>query len=83
MLKQYFVLKVQQNYLRKCMIWERLIKWNETIEVLNKNLVEYNRQVWKDLMMKKLGWVNRTWNNRYIRRNLDVVDVRDLKVFGW
>ena len=52
-LKQYFVLKVQQNYLRKCMIWERLIKWkDETIEVLNKNLTEYNEPVWKDLTMK-------------------------------
>ena len=29
---------------------------------------------------EKLGWVNRTWNNRYIRRaHLDVVDVREIK----
>ena len=63
------------------MIWERLIKWqNETIEVLNKNLVEYNEPGMERFNDEKLGWVNRTWNNRYIRRaHLDVVDVRESK----
>ena len=63
------------------MIWERLIKWqNETIQVLNKNLVEYNEPGMERFNDEKLGWVNRTWNNRYIRRaHLDVVDVRESK----
>ena len=63
------------------MIWERLIKWqNETIEVLNKNLIEYNEPGMERFNDEKLGWVNRTWNNRYIRRaHLDVVDVRESK----
>ena len=63
------------------MIWERLIKWqNETIEVLNKNLVEYNEPGMERFNDEKLGWVNRTWNNRYISRaHLDVVDVRESK----
>ena len=63
------------------MIWERLIKWqNETIEVLNKNLVEYKEPGMERFNNEKLGWVNRTWNNRYIRRaHLDVVDVRESK----
>tara|TARA_B100000575_G_scaffold294630_1_gene312400 strand:+ start:6143 stop:6847 length:705 start_codon:yes stop_codon:yes gene_type:complete len=63
------------------MIWERLIKWkDETIEVLNKNLIEYNEPGMERFNNEKLGWVNRTWNNRYIRRaHLDVVDVRESK----
>ena len=63
------------------MIWDRLIKWsNETIEVLNKNLVEYKEPGMERFNNEKLGWVNRTWNNRYIRRaHLDVVDVRESK----
>ena len=63
------------------MIWERLIKWkDETIEVLNKNLVEYDEPGMERFNNEKLGWVNRTWNNRYIRRaHLDVVDVRESK----
>ena len=63
------------------MIWERLIKWqNETIDVLNKHLVEYNEPGMERFNNKELGWVNRTWNNRYIRRaHLDVVDVRETK----
>ena len=63
------------------MIWDRLIKWsNETIEVLNKNLVEYKEPGMERFNNEKLGWVNRTWNNRYIRRaHLDVVDVRETK----
>ncbi len=63
------------------MIWERLIKWkDETIEVLNNNLVEYNEPGMERFNNEKLGWVNRTWNNRYIRRaHLDVVDVRESK----
>ena len=63
------------------MIWDRLIKWsNETVEVLNKNLVEYDEPGMERFNNKELGWVNRTWNNRYIRRaHLDVVDVRESK----
>ena len=63
------------------MIWERLIKWkDETIDVLNKHLVEYNEPGMERFNNKELGWVNRTWNNRYIRRaHLDVVDVRETK----
>ncbi len=63
------------------MIWERLIKWqNETIDVLNKHLVEYNEPGMERFNNKELGWVNRTWNNGYIRRaHLDVVDVRETK----
>ena len=63
------------------MIWDRLIKWSdETIEVLNKNLVEYDEPGMDRFNNKELGWVNRTWNNRYIRRaHLDVVDVRETK----
>ena len=63
------------------MIWDRLIKWsNETIEVLNKNLVEYKEPGMERFNNEELGWVNRTWKNRYIRRaHVDVVDVRDIK----
>ena len=63
------------------MIWDRLIKWSdETVEVLNKNLVEYDEPGMDRFNNKELGWVNRTWNNRYIRRaHLDVVDVRETK----
>ena len=63
------------------MIWERLIKWkDETINVLNKHLVEYDEPGMERFNNKELGWVNRTWNNRYIRRaHLDVVDVRESK----
>ena len=63
------------------MIWERLIKWkDETIDVLNKHLVEYDEPGMERFNNKELGWVNRTWNNRYIRRaHLDVVDVRESK----
>ena len=63
------------------MIWERLIKWkDETIDVLNKHLVEYDEPGMERFNNKELGWVNRTWNNRYIRRaHLDVVDVRETK----
>ncbi len=63
------------------MIWERLIKWkNETIDLLNKHLMQSTMsQVWKDLI-KELGWANRTWQNKYIRRaHVDVVDVRETK----
>ena len=63
------------------MIWEQLIKWkDETIDVLNKHLVEYDEPGMERFNNKELGWVNRTWNNRYIRRaHLDVVDVRESK----
>ena len=63
------------------MIWERLIKWkDETIDVLNKHLVEYDELSMERFNNKELGWVNRAWNNRYIRRaHLDVVDVRETK----
>ena len=65
------------------MIWERLIKWkDETIDVLNKHLVEYDEPGMERFNNKELGWVNRTWNNRYIRRaHLDVVDVRETEDF--
>ena len=47
------------------MIWERLIKWqDETIDLLNKELVEYNEPG-----MEKFNndtWVNRTWKNQWI-----------------
>ena len=41
------------------MIWERLIKWqNETIDVLNKHLVEYDEPGMERFNNEKLGWVN-------------------------
>jgi len=63
------------------MIWERLIKWKEeTIEVLNQELTEYNEPGMDRFNNDEFGWVNRTWKNDYIRRaHVDVVDVRDSK----
>ena len=63
------------------MIWERLIKWKEeTIEVLNQELVEYEEPGMERFNNDEFGWVNRTWKNDYIRRaHVDVVDVRDTK----
>ena len=67
------------------MIWERLIKWkNETINLLNKELTEYQEPGMERFNNDELGWVNRTWSNKYIRRaHVDVVDVREKKVYGW
>ena len=63
------------------MIWDRLIKWKEeTIEVLNQELTEYNEPGMDRFNNDEFGWVNRTWKNKYIRRaHVDVVDVRDSK----
>jgi len=63
------------------MIWDRLIKWKEeTIEVLNQELTEYNEPGMDRFNNDEFGWVNRTWKNDYIRRaHVDVVDVRDSK----
>mgnify|MGYP000980845468 FL=1 len=63
------------------MIWDRLIKWKEeTIEVLNQELTEYNEPGMDRFNRDDFGWVNRTWKNKYIRRaHVDVVDVRDSK----
>jgi len=63
------------------MIWERLIKWQEeTVELLNKELVEYKEPGMERFNNDEFGWVNRTWKNKYIRRaHVDVVDVRDTK----
>ena len=48
------------------MIWERLIKWkDETIDVLNKHLVEYDEPGMERFNNKELGWVNRTWKMIY------------------
>jgi hypothetical protein len=59
------------------MIWERLIKWkDETIDVLNQELTEYNEPGMDRFNNDEFGWVNRTWKNDYIRRaHVDVVDV--------
>ena len=67
------------------MIWDRLIKWkDETIDLLNKELTEYKEPGMERFNNDELGWVNRTWSNKYIRRaHVDVVDVREKKVFGW
>ena len=63
------------------MIWERLIKWkDETVELLNKELTEYKEPGMERFNNDELGWVNRTWANKYIRRaHVDVVDVREKK----
>ena len=63
------------------MIWDRLIKWkDETVELLNKELVEYNEPGMERFNNEEFGWVNRTWKNKYIRRaHVDVVDVRETK----
>ena len=63
------------------MIWERLIKWkDETVELLNKELTEYKEPGMERFNNDELGWVNRTWSNKYIRRaHVDVVDVREKK----
>ena len=63
------------------MIWDRLIKWkDETIELLNKELTEYREPGMERFNNDELGWVNRTWSNKYIRRaHVDVVDVREKK----
>ena len=63
------------------MIWDRLIKWKEeTIEVLNQELTEYNELGMDRFNNDEFGWVNRTWKNNYIRRaHVDVVDVRETK----
>ena len=63
------------------MIWERLIKWKEeTIDVLNQELTEYNEPGMERFNNDEFGWVNRTWKNDYIRRaHVDVVDVRNSK----
>ena len=63
------------------MIWERLIKWkDETVELLNKELTEYKEPGMERFNNDELGWVNRTWSNKYIRRaHVDVDDVREKK----
>ena len=63
------------------MIWELLIKWkDETVELLNKELTEYKEPGMERFNNDELGWVNRTWSNKYIRRaHVDVVDVREKK----
>tara|TARA_B100001057_G_C22649345_1_gene871473 strand:+ start:243 stop:926 length:684 start_codon:yes stop_codon:yes gene_type:complete len=63
------------------MIWERLIKWkDETIDVLNEHLSEYNEPGMDRFNNEEFGWVNRTWEGLYIRRaHVDVVDVREKK----
>ena len=63
------------------MIWERLIKWkDETVDLLNKELTEYKEPGMERFNNDELGWVNRTWSNKYIRRaHVDVVDVREKK----
>jgi len=63
------------------MIWDRLIKWkDETVDLLNKELVEYKEPGMERFNNDEFGWVNRTWKNDYIRRaHVDVVDVRDSK----
>ena len=63
------------------MIWDRLIRWkNETIDLLNKELTEYKEPGMERFNNDELGWVNRTWSNKYIRRaHVDVVDVREKK----
>ena len=63
------------------MIWDRLIKWkDETVELLNKELTEYKEPGMERFNNDELGWVNRTWSNKYIRRaHVDVVDVREKK----
>ena len=63
------------------MIWERLIKWkDETVELLNKELTEYKEPGMERFNNDELGWVNRTWSNKYIRRaHVYVVDVREKK----
>ena len=63
------------------MIWDRLIKWKEeTIDLLNKELTEYKEPGMERFNNDELGWVNRTWKNKFIRRaHVDVVDVRDKK----
>ena len=63
------------------MIWERLIKWkDETVELLNKELTEYKEPGMERFNNDELGWVNRTWSNKYIRRaHVDVGDVREKK----
>jgi|TARA_B100000902_G_C27299781_1_gene912109 phycocyanobilin:ferredoxin oxidoreductase len=63
------------------MIWERLIKWkDETVDILNYSLEEYNESGMERFNNEELGWVNRTWKNEYIRRaHVDVVDVRERK----
>ena len=63
------------------MIWDRLIKWkDETVELLNKELTEYKEPGMERFNNDELGWVNRTWKNKFIRRaHVDVVDVRDKK----
>ena len=63
------------------MIWDRLIKWkDETIKLLNKELTEYKEPGMERFNNDELGWVNRTWSNKYIRRaHVDVVDVREKK----
>ena len=63
------------------MIWDRLIKWkDETIDLLNKELTEYKEPGMERFNNDELGWVNRTWSNKYIRRaHVDVVDARDTK----
>ena len=63
------------------MIWDRLIKWkDETVDLLNKELTEYKEPGMERFNNDELGWVNRTWSNKYIRRaHVDVVDVREKK----
>ena len=63
------------------MIWDRLIKWkDETIKLLNKEETEYKEPRMERFNNDELGWVNRTWSNKYIRRaHVDVVDVREKK----
>jgi len=63
------------------MIWERLIKWQkDTVNLLNKELMEYDEPGMDRFNNPNHGWVNRTWKNEYIRRaHVDVVDVRETK----
>ena len=63
------------------MIWERLIKWKEeTIDLLNKELTEY-----QEPGMERFNMVGQIEHGkRFIRRaHVDVVDVEILKGYGW
>ena len=63
------------------MIWERLLLNSEKlIKTLNFHCEEYNEEGMERFNDKELGWVNRTWHNKSVRRaHIDIVDVRDTK----
>jgi len=49
------------------MIWERLIKWQEeTVDLLNKELVEYKEPGMERFNNDEFGWVNRTWKTNIL-----------------